>query len=116
MSRIIGVFPVTRLASDRRCRQVQTELADARLVARRQPTVPIVHELTESISATIMNAETAMRWLEHQPPDVEKAQQTINRIVSDGKRAANLIDEFRELAKGALRKGRSLKPTKQSWK
>ena len=111
MSRIIRVFPVTRFESDGRYRQVQT--ADARRVTRRQPTVPIAHELTNSTSATIMNAETALRWLEHQPPDVEKAQQAINRIVANGKRTANVIGEVHELAKRARRKERPWKSTKQ---
>ena len=113
MSRIIRVIPTTRFESDRRYGRVQAELAHASQVATmRQQTAPIAHDLNNSISATIMNAETALRWLEQQPPDVAKVHQAINRIVANGKRAADVVGELRELAKKARHKRSPWKSTK----
>jgi len=79
----------------------------------KQSIASFAHELNDSIAATILNAETALRWLEHQPPDAEKTQQAINRIVANGKRAAGIIQGLRELAKKAPMQRRPRKAAKR---
>ena len=47
-----------------------------------------------------------MRWLARQPPNLEKAKQSIDRIISDGKRAADIVSRIRDFSKKApARKG-----------
>jgi PAS domain S-box-containing protein len=93
--------------SERRYREIQMELAHVNRVATMgQLTASIAHEVNQPIAATLTNAETAMRWLAREPPDLEKAKQAINRIVNEGTRAADIISGIRGLVKKApSRKG-----------
>ncbi|WP_456656667.1 ATP-binding protein [Bradyrhizobium sp. JR3.5] len=81
-------------------KRAEAELAHANRVATMgQLTASIAHEVNQPLAAAITNAETAARWLAHQPPNLEKAKQSIDRIVNDGKRAADIVSRIRELSK-----------------
>jgi len=87
---------------ERRYREVQMELAHANRVATMgQLTASIAHEVSHPIAATLTNAETAARWLAREPPNLEKAKQSINRIINDSTRAADIIAGVRGLVKNA---------------
>ncbi|MGF6854032.1 trifunctional serine/threonine-protein kinase/ATP-binding protein/sensor histidine kinase [Paraburkholderia sp. CI3] len=88
--------------SERRYREVQTELAHANRVATMgQLTASIAHEVNQPIAATVTNAQAALRWLAAQPLDAEKVRQALGRIVNDGNRAGDVIGRIRELIKKA---------------
>ena len=90
------------LESERRYREVQTELEHANRVATMgQFTASIAHEVSQPIAATVTNAEAALRWLAARPPGLEEVRQTLGRIVKDGKRAGEVIGRIRELIKKA---------------
>jgi C4-dicarboxylate-specific signal transduction histidine kinase len=60
--------------SERRYREVQTELAHAnRGATMGQLAASIAHELNQPIAATVTNAQAGLRWLSTQPPNVEEA-------------------------------------------
>ena len=83
-------------------RQMQIELAHTNRVATMgQLTASIAHEINQPIAATVINAQTALRWLRAQPPDVAEVEQVLGRIVNDGNRAAAVVGRIRELAKKA---------------
>jgi len=87
---------------DRRFREMQMDLARAnRVDTLGQLTASIAHEVNQPLSATLMNAETALRLLAREPPDLEEARQVIDRIVNDGKRAVGIINRIRDLIKKA---------------
>jgi signal transduction histidine kinase len=70
-----------------------------------QLTASIAHEVNQPIAAAVTNAQSALRWLDRQPPDLEEAQQALTCIVRDGARAGDVIGRIRELVKKApLRK------------
>jgi PAS domain S-box-containing protein len=86
--------------SELRYREAQIELAHANRVATLgQLTASIAHEVSQPIAAMLTNAGTAARWLARQPPNLEKAEQLINYIIGDGKRAADVISGIRDLVK-----------------
>ncbi|MGF6856526.1 trifunctional serine/threonine-protein kinase/ATP-binding protein/sensor histidine kinase [Paraburkholderia sp. CI3] len=88
--------------SERRYREVQTALAHAnRVDTMGQLTASIAHEVNQPIAATVTNAQAALHWLSAQPPNLEKARQSLKWIVSDGKRAGDVIGRIRELIKKA---------------
>ena len=90
------------IESERRFREAQTELAHAsRVVTMGQFTASIAHEVNQPIAAALMNAETALRWLARQPPNLEKTKQSIDRIICDGKRAADIVGRIRDFSKKA---------------
>ena len=88
-------------------KRAEAELAHANRVATMgQLTASIAHEVNQPLAALLTNAETAKRWLARQPPNLEKAGQLIDRIISDGKRTANIVSRIRDFSKKApARKG-----------
>jgi C4-dicarboxylate-specific signal transduction histidine kinase len=97
------------IESERRFREAQMELAHAsRVVTMGQFTASIAQEVTQPLAALLANADTALRWLGRQPPDLEKTRQSIDRIVSDGKRAADIASRIRDFSKKAPARRESL--------
>ena len=83
-------------------KRAEAELAHANRVATMgQLTASIAHEVNQPIAAAITNAETAVRWLARQPPDFEKTRQSIDRVINDNKRAADIVSRIREFSKNA---------------
>jgi C4-dicarboxylate-specific signal transduction histidine kinase len=88
--------------SDRRYREVQMELAHAnRAATLGQLAASIAHEMSQPIAAAVASAQAAIRWLERQPPDLEKANRSLGRIIEDGGRAGNVLHRTRALIKKA---------------
>jgi PAS domain S-box-containing protein len=95
--------------SERRYREAQNELSHAnRIATMGELTASIAHEVNQPIAASMTNAETAVRWLDRQPPDVERAKQVIGRVVSDIRRAADIVGGIRALVKKAPAQKESL--------
>jgi C4-dicarboxylate-specific signal transduction histidine kinase len=83
-------------------RETQAQLTHLdRLATTGQLTASIVHEVKQPLGATVTNAQAALRWLEHRPPDLEEVRQALNRIVRDGNHANEVIDRIRALIKNA---------------
>ena len=81
-------------------RRVQAELAHvARVTTMGELTASIAHEVNQPITATMLNAQAALRWLAARPPDLEEANQALKRIVEAGKRAGDVIGRIRDLIK-----------------
>jgi PAS domain S-box-containing protein len=88
--------------SEQRYREVQMELAHANRVATTgQLTASIAHEVKQPISAAVANAQAALRFLAHQPAELDKIRQTLEAIVQAGYRAGDVIDRIRALIKKA---------------
>jgi PAS domain S-box-containing protein len=86
--------------SERRYRETLMELAHAnRVTAMGQLTASIAHEVSQPITAAVINAEAALRWLGAQPPDLEEVRAALGLIVEDGTRAGNIIGGIRALIK-----------------
>jgi PAS domain S-box-containing protein len=90
------------LESERRYREMQTEVAHANRVATMgQLTASIAHEVSQPIAAAVSNAQAALRWLGARPPELEEVRQTLERIVKDTNHAGDVIGRIRELIKKA---------------
>ena len=84
--------------SEQRFRVMQTELTHAnRLATLGQLTASIAHEVKQPLAAALLNAQAAQRFLAHQPPDVERGKTAMDRAVRDCMRAAEIVDQTREL-------------------
>ena len=55
------------------------------------------HEITNAITAVVINAEAGSTWLCAEPPDLEGVRLALDGIASDGKRAAELVVRLRAL-------------------
>jgi nitrogen-specific signal transduction histidine kinase len=58
--------------------------------------------------ATLLNAQAASRWLATSPPNLDSAKQSINLIITDGKRVTDIIGLIHDLAKKAPARKKSL--------
>jgi C4-dicarboxylate-specific signal transduction histidine kinase len=88
--------------SERRYREVQTELAHANRVATMgQLAASIAHEVKQPITGVVTNAHAALRWLGGQPPDLKEVRHSVDEIIKDGNRAGDVVDRIRALIKKA---------------
>ncbi|GJG95302.1 AAA family ATPase [Cupriavidus pauculus] len=88
--------------SERRYREVQTELARAnRIATMGQLAASIAHEINQPIAATVTNAQAALRWLGAQTPNLDEAGQAIGRIVKDANRAGDVLGRIRAMIRNA---------------
>jgi hypothetical protein len=55
------------------------------------------HEIVDTITAVVINAEAGSTWLCAEPPDLEGVRLALNGIASDGQRAAELVLRLRAL-------------------
>lgn len=75
---------------------VQAELARAsRAATVGALSASIAHELNQPLGAVVMNAQTCLRWLGKDPPDIEAAARAAERTVRDGRRAAEIVQRTR---------------------
>lgn len=57
----------------------------------------ISHEVKQPLATIVVRSSTALRFLGHVPPDVEKARSALKKIVNDGHRASQIFDDIRDL-------------------
>ena len=60
-------------------------------------TASIAHEVKQPITAALTSAQTALRWLEAQPPELGEVRAALSRTVRAGKRAGDVIGRIRAL-------------------
>jgi PAS domain S-box-containing protein len=83
-----------------RLRQAQADLAHVnRVTTMGELTASVAHEVNQPIAAAVTNANTCLRWLTREQPNVVEARAAALRIVNDGTRAAEIIKRIRLLFK-----------------
>jgi signal transduction histidine kinase len=80
--------------------QRKRQLAEAtRLASLGVLTASIAHEVNQPLTAIVTNAETSLRWLGREQPDIERARTLTERAVSDARRAFEIIEHTRDLVR-----------------
>lgn len=107
---VIGMLVIiitTYLALKMEAAKAAVQDAQARLlrVARASTvgelTTSIAHEVNQPLAAIASSAEACQRWLAQDPPNVDRARQTVARILADAHRAGDVIARIRGLTQGA---------------
>jgi PAS domain S-box-containing protein len=97
-ARGVMVDLTNRKQAEEGLRQAQADLAHvSRVSTMGELTASLAHEINQPIAAAVTNANTCLRWLAANPPNVEEACAAAMRIVKDGKRAAEIISRIRLL-------------------
>ena len=79
-----------------RLRELEAELAHINRVSMMgELAASLAHELKQPIAAAVTNANTCVRWLDRDEPDMQEAREAATRIVEDANRAADVIDRLR---------------------
>jgi PAS domain S-box-containing protein len=81
-------------------RQLEADLAHInRVNMMGELAATLAHEIKQPIAASITSANACLRWLAHDPPDLDRARAAAVRIEQDGNRAADVIDRLRSFYK-----------------
>jgi len=87
-----------RKQAEEALQQAQADLTHAnRVSSMGELTASLAHEIRQPIAAAIINANTCLRWLSREQPDLEKARAAASRIEQDGKRASEIVNRVRML-------------------
>ncbi|GGZ26409.1 sensor histidine kinase [Asticcacaulis endophyticus] len=86
--------------------QAQTDLAKAqadlahvsRMTTLGELTASIAHEVNQPLAAIVTNGEAALRWLGRPEPDMHEAKSAITRVISEGRRASDVIWKLRAMS------------------
>ncbi len=90
----------SRSRAEEALRQAQTDLTHAnRVTAMGELTASLAHEVNQPIAAAVTDANTCLRWLTRDEPDLEEARQAASRVVKDAARASDIIRRTRSLFK-----------------
>lgn len=78
--------------------RARSELAHvSRLTTLNALTGSIAHEINQPLSGIITNANTCLRMLNGDPPNIDGARETVRRTLRDGNRASDVITRLRTL-------------------
>jgi signal transduction histidine kinase len=87
-------------AEHERLRQLEADLARVnRVNMMGELAAALAHEIKQPITASITSADALLRWLAHDPPELDRARAAASRIEQDANRAANVIDSLRSFYK-----------------
>jgi PAS domain S-box-containing protein len=89
-----------RRQAEEALRQAQADLARvSRITTMGELTASLAHEVNQPIAAAVTDANTCLRWLNRDHPDLEEAREAASRVVKDATRAAEIINRTRLLFK-----------------
>ena len=93
-----GIEIEDRKRAEEQLRQAQLDLAHVnRVTTMGELTASMAHEVNQPIAAAVTDANTCMRWLTRDHPDLEEARAAAMRVVKDATRASEIISRIRLL-------------------
>jgi len=109
---ITGLMEIKRRVEESRSRTqealrlAQSDLAHVnRVTTMGELTASLAHEVNQPIAAAVTDANTCLRWLTRDEPNMEEARDAASRMVKDATRAAEIISRIRLIfKKGALQR------------
>jgi signal transduction histidine kinase len=97
---IFSIEDVTdRLRMETQLRQLQADFSHAARVSMLgELASSIAHEVNQPLAAIVTNAETSLRWLARDEPDIDKVEQLTARIAASARRADDIVQRVRGMA------------------
>lgn len=78
--------------------KTQADLAHlTRVMTMSELATSIAHEVNQPLAAIVTNGSAGMRWLAAEPPNLERARESLTRMIGEGNRASEVI-----MIRGAL--------------
>jgi len=97
---------ITMLAASAR-KKAEDELRETRAALARfarvatlgELTASIAHEVNQPLAGVVSSGNACLRWLAAEPPNVERASQSVIRIIRDANRVSDVVQRVRSLVK-----------------
>jgi len=84
-------------------RQASDKLARANQAASlAELSASIAHEVNQPLAAIVANSHACQRWLMADPPNIERAQKTVQRVIRDANAAAEVVRRVHALFKQSM--------------
>jgi C4-dicarboxylate-specific signal transduction histidine kinase len=97
---ITGLAAKVRRKSEEELRDTRAQLTRfARVAILGELTASIAHEINQPLAGVVSSGDACRRWLANQPPNIERANQSLERIIRDADRASGIIERVRGLVK-----------------
>jgi PAS domain S-box-containing protein len=102
---LAGFSKITRDLTERKLAEealgeAQAELAHAtRVLMLGELTASIAHEVNQPLGAIVTNGQAFLRLLSRASPDLQRSREVVERMISDGLRASDVITRIRALVK-----------------
>lgn len=78
--------------------KTQSELANlSRSLSMGELTASIAHEVSQPLAAAVTHGEACLEWLSANPPNVQRAEQSVRKLIQDGTRAGAVLARVRAL-------------------
>jgi PAS domain S-box-containing protein len=92
-----------RQRAEESLRETQAALAHVmRLTTIGELMATLAHELNQPLAAALANGSAALRWLEHDVPNVDEAVRGVHRVLRDIIRTSDVIASVRNLLKKSV--------------
>lgn len=89
-----------RRRADEALRKAHMDLARiSRVMTIGEMTASIAHEVNQPLAAVHIHGQACLRWLAHEPADINEARAAAARIIEDSSRAGAVIERIRMLVK-----------------
>jgi C4-dicarboxylate-specific signal transduction histidine kinase len=99
---ITGLAAKARRLAEQELRETRAALARfARVAILGELTASIAHEVNQPLAGVVTSGNACLRWLANDPPNVEKANQSVQRIIRDANRASEVVGRVRGLIKNS---------------
>lgn len=97
---LVGTIDISqRVRAQQKLQQVQAEFAHAARVSMLgELTASIAHEVNQPLAAIATNGAAGLRWLNRPTPDIVEIRKTIENIIVDTQRAANIVARVHGMA------------------
>jgi two-component system sensor kinase FixL len=88
-----------RVQMEAQLRQLQADFTHAaRISTLGELTTSIAHEVNQPLAAILTNAETSLRWLGREEPNLPKVRELTTRIAASANRANDIVQRIRGMA------------------
>ena len=78
--------------------KARTELAHvSRMTTMGELVASIAHQVNQPLGAVVANANACLHWLNHEPPKLHKARESVSEIILDGNRGSEVVAGIRSL-------------------
>ncbi len=99
---VTAYLALKRAAAEDAAFEARTQLARmARIHSLGELTASIAHEINQPLAAIATSGSACQRWLEHEPPNIERALRALQRMTDDVTRASEVVARIRRDARNA---------------